>query len=234
VLPLRVLVIDIGGSHVKLAVPDEVPRRFDSGEHLTPALLVRDVKRITRDWDYDAISIGYPGAVDATGPADEPGNLGDGWVGFEFDAALGKPVRIVNDAAMQALGGYDGGRMLFLGLGTGLGSTLVTERVIVPLELGCLPFEDATLFDLLGRDALERRGQHAWQRTLTAATCVLRDAFLADYIVLGGGNAERVDPIPPHARRGGNDDAFAGGWRLWEDIVEPHDQAPARVWRVVR
>lgn len=233
---MRVLVIDVGGSHVKLlATGVDEPRRFKSGDGLTPDRFVKEVRRVTATWEYDAVSIGYPGSVDAGGPAGEPGNLGCGWVGFDYERAFAKPVRIVNDAAMQALGAYDGGRMLFLGLGTGLGSSLVTERVIVPLELGCLPWGDGqTLFDLLGRDGLDRIGIDAWMRTLTAAIAALRESFMADYVVLGGGNAERVDPLPPGTRRGGNDDAFAGGFRLWEDVVEPHDRPPKAVWRVVR
>jgi len=233
---VRVLVIDVGGSHVKmLASGVDEPRRFKSGDDLTPDRFVREVRRLTATWEVDAVSIGYPGSVDANGPSAEPGNLGSGWVGFDFERAFGKPVRIVNDAAMQALGAYDGGRMLFLGLGTGLGSSLVTERVIVPLELGCLPWGDGeTLFDLLGREGLERTGVASWMRTLTEVIAALQESFMADYVVVGGGNAERVDPLPPGTRRGGNDDAFAGGFRLWEDVVEPHDRAPKAVWRVVR
>jgi polyphosphate glucokinase len=141
----------------------------------------------------------------------------------------------VNDAVMQALGGYDGGRMLFLGLGTGLGSALVTEHVVVPLELGSLPYGDnETMAGHLGREGLERLGHPAWLDALTGITAILRQAFVADYIILGGGNAQRVDPLPPHTRRGGNDDAFVGGFRLWEEFVEPHDRRPEAVWRVVR
>jgi polyphosphate glucokinase len=233
---MDVLVIDVGGSHIKLmATGASEPIRFDSGPGLTPDRLVARVREATRDWRYDVISLGIPAAVDARGARKEPGNLGDGWVGFAFDDAFGKPVRIVNDAVMQALGGYDGGRMLFLGLGTGLGSALVTEHVVVPLELGGLPYGDGEILaDRLGRKGLETHGESAWQHALTVITSALRDAFSADYVVLGGGNAERVDPLPPCTRRGSNDDAFTGGFRLWEETVEPHDQQPARVWRVVR
>jgi polyphosphate glucokinase len=213
----------------------EAPVRFKSGPELMPATLVVKVGELTRDWHYDAISIGYPGAVDENGPTAEPGNLGSGWVGFDFARAFGKPVRIVNDAVMQALGGYEGGRMLFLGLGTGLGSALVTEHVVVPMELGCLPYGDgATMFDHLGKEGLNARGVAAWQRDVHTITTVLREAFAADYVVLGGGNAKRVDPLPRATRRGGNDDAFRGGFRLWEEMVEPHDRRPPKVWRVVR
>lgn len=232
---MDVLVIDVGGSHVKLhASGAEAPRRFKSGRALTPQELVASVREHTGDWHYDVISLGYPGAVDEKGPRAEPGNLGDGWVGFDFEAAFDRPVRIVNDAVMQALGGYDGGRMLFLGLGTGVGSALVTEHVVIPLELGCLPFGDGTLFRRLGKEALAARGEDAWTQDVAEVTAILRQAFAADYVVLGGGNAKHVRPLPPDTRRGGNDDAFGGGFRLWEDMVEPHGRQPPRVWRVVR
>jgi polyphosphate glucokinase len=233
---MDVLVIDVGGSQVKmLATGASEPRRFDSGEDLTPEQLVERVIESSREWSYDVVSLGYPGAVDEDGPTAEPGNLGHGWVGFDFDAAFGKPVRVVNDAVMQALGGYEGGRMLFLGLGTGLGSALVTEHVVVPLELGSLPFgQNETMVDFAGSEARATRGQTAWSKSIAEITGVLREAFSADYIVLGGGNAQHVDPLPAHTRRGGNDDAFTGGFRLWEETVEPHDRRPPRVWRVVR
>lgn len=233
---MDVLVIDIGGSHVKLRVSGTAEtRRFDSGPHLTPKALVDLVHDAAADWPYGVISIGYPGAVHARGPREEPGNLAGGWVGFDFSEAFGKPVRIVNDAVMQALGAYDDGRMLFLGLGTGLGSALITEHVVVPLELGDLPYGDgATMADHLGRSGLEAHGRDAWVKDVGEVTRVLRDAFAADYVVLGGGNAEHVEPLPQGARRGGNEDAFTGGVRLWEEMVEPHDRRPPRVWRVVR
>jgi polyphosphate glucokinase len=233
---MDVLVIDVGGSHVKFLASDAAePRHFDSGSTLTPETLVARVREMTEDWRYDVISLGIPGSVDARGPRKEPGNLGDGWIGFDFEGAFGKPVRIANDAVMQALGGYDGGRMLFLGLGTGLGSALVSEHVVVPLELGGLPYgEHQILFDRLGRKGLETYGEEAWQETVIEVVSGLREAFNADYVVLGGGNAERVETLPPFTRRGGNEDAFKGGFRLWEEVVEPHDQQPARVWRVVR
>lgn len=233
---MNVLVIDVGGSHVKLLATGQAgPRRFDSGTHLTPEALVERVKGLTADWRYDVVSLGYPGTVDPDGPTDEPGNLADGWVGFDFGAAFGRPVRVVNDAAMQALGAYDGGRMLFLGLGTGLGSALVADRVVIPLELGCLPYTDGeTIADRLGKKGLKRHGADAWLRTVGEVVKALRRAFQADYVVLGGGNAEKVDPLPEGARRGGNEDAFAGGFRLWEERVEPHDNEPSDAWRVVR
>ena len=232
---MDVLVVDIGGSGVKLlASGRHEPRRFESGA-LTPQRLIDGVREATADWTFDVISLGFPGAVDAKGPRAEPGNLGTGWVRFDFATAFGKPVRVLNDAAMQALGGYDGGRMLFIGLGTGVGSALVTEHVVVPLELGCLPYgADDTLFDRLGAAGLDAHGHDAWLAAVTQVTTMLREAFAADYLLIGGGNADRVDPLPRGCRRGGNDDAFTGGFRLWEEIVEPHDRRSESVWRVVR
>ena len=233
---MDVLVVEIGASRVKmLATGAHEPRRFDSDENLTPDRLVERVREHTSDWTYDVVSIGYPGTVDARGPRAEPGNLGDGWVRFDFSKAFGKPVRVLNDAAMQALGGYDSGRMLFLGLGTGVGAALVTEHVVVPLELGCLPYcPDETLFDRLGSAGLEKHGEQVWLDAVSKVTTMLREAFSADYVLIGGGNASRVQPLPQGARRGGNEDAFTGGFRLWEEIVEPHDRRAASVWRVVR
>ena len=233
---MDVLAIDIGGSHVKFAANN---RRggasFDSTRRLTARAFARRVRESVRGWRFDVVSIGYPGIVGADGPAKEPGNLGRGWVGFDFDAAFGKPVRVVNDAVAQALGGYDGGRMLFLGLGTGLGSALVTEHVIVPMELGNMP--DATgdtLGNRLGRKGLETHGRRDWRDTVSRVVPELRDALVADYAVLGGGNASYVPPLPPRTRRAASDAAFKGGFRLWEEMIEPHDRAPALAWRVVR
>ena len=233
---MNVLVVDVGGSHVKVAATDAPePRQFDSDPDMAPEALVSRVRELTRDLPHDVISLGFPGEVDANGPRAEPGNLGSGWVGFDFERAFGKPVRIVNDAAMQALGGYDGGRMLFLGLGTGLGSALITEHVVIPLELGCLPYGDGeTMADRVGAAGLERFGKASWLEAVTEVITLLREAMSADYILLGGGNSEKVDPLPPDTRRGGNDDAIAGGIRLWEELVEPHDREPAATWRVVR
>jgi polyphosphate glucokinase len=233
---MDVLVVDIGGSQVKMRTSASIePKTFDSGKDLTPGRLVEQVRESTADWNYDVVSLGYPGAVDASGPRAEPGNLGGGWVRFDFSKAFDKPVRVLNDAAMQALGGYDGGRMLFLGLGTGVGSALVTEHVVVPLELGCLPYcPGETVFDRVGAAGLERVGEAAWLTAVATITSLFRDAFMADYILLGGGNAKRVDPLPPGTRRGGNEDAFTGGFRLWEEVVEPHDRRSAAAWRVVR
>jgi polyphosphate glucokinase len=232
---LRVLVIDVGGTHVKLAVTGvSESRRFKSGPHLVPDVMVREVKRRSADWRYDAITLGYPGAVNGEKPGAEPGNLGHGWVGFDFEDAFDAPVRIVNDAALQALGSYNGGRMLFLGLGTGLGSAVVSEHVILPIELGCLPYtRRETLAERLGRAGRRRYGPARWQRTISQVVPRLKEAVAADYVTLGGGNAKHVHPLPDGVARGGNDDAFAGGFRLWQDFVMPHDRPAPPVWRVI-
>jgi polyphosphate glucokinase len=228
---VNVLVIDVGGTNVKfLATGQPEPRRFESGPQLTPTDMVARVREATADWPYDVVSVGVPTAVAPHGPTEEPGNLGAGCVGFDFAAAFGKPVRVANDAAMQALGAYAGGRMLFLGLGTGLGSALIVERVVVPLELGNLPFRRRTMGDCLGKTGLRESGMKTWVRAVGEIATALRRALGADYIVVGGGNAKRVDPLPEGTRRGGNADAFTGGSRLWEETVESHE----RTWRVVR
>jgi predicted NBD/HSP70 family sugar kinase len=233
---VNVLVIDVGGTSVKmLATGQAEPRKFDSGPTLTPAELVKRVGELAADWKYSRITLGIPALIGPDGPEAEPGNLGDGWVGFDFQQAFGKPTLVVNDAAMQALGAYDGGRMLFLGLGTGLGSALVTDQVVVPLELGSLPFSrEETMAERVGKDGLHLHGEEEWQHSVRRVLKVLQAAFEADYVVLGGGNAVRVEPLPDGVRRGGNDDAFAGGFRLWEERVVPHDLPPSAAWRVVR
>jgi hypothetical protein len=210
-------VIDVGGSKVKLLVSGQTePRKQVSGTKMTPGRLVQAVQELTQDWKYDAISIGYPGLVGSSGPRSEPGNLGPGWVGFDYSAALGKPVRIINDAAMQALGSYEGGRMLFLGLGTGLGSALIVRNVLITLELGCLPFAGGqTLSDVLGKKGLERLGKKSWRAIIADVVPKLMGAFVADDVVIGGGNAKEVKVLPPGARLGHNLTAFRGGFRLW-------------------
>jgi hypothetical protein len=216
-LPSAILAIDIGGTKVKiLASGEHEPRKAPSGKTLTPSRLAEVVKELAHGWKYEAITIGYPGLVGPLGPRSEPGNLGSGWVGFNFAAAFDRPVRIVNDASMQALGSYDGGRMLFLGFGTGLGSTLITENVIVPLELGNIRLsKEETLGDVLGRRGLKRVGKEVWRETVKEAVAMFTSAFIVDYVVLGGGNAKLVKELPPGARRGHNLTAFRGGFRLW-------------------
>jgi polyphosphate glucokinase len=234
VLRVQVLVIDIGGSHIKLALAGREERaRFDSSPDLTPTELVRKIACELDEWRYDVVSIGYPGRVAGKGPTHEPGNLGNGWVSFDFEEAFDKPVRIVNDAVMQALGAFEDGRMLFLGLGTGVGSALVTEHVAVPLELGELPYPPGKLSDSLGRQAFEERGLERWQQVIADVVPALRCAFAADYVVLGGGLAAQVGSLPPRTRGGGNEDAVQGGERLWRETIEPHDHKPSSFWRVV-
>jgi hypothetical protein len=220
--PASILTVDIGGTKVKiLATGQTEPRKTTSGKDFTPARLVEAVRELARGWDYEALSIGLPALVGPQGPRSEPGNLGPGWVGFDFAAAFGKPVKMINDAAMQALGSYEGGRMLFLGLGTGLGSALITGHVIVPLELGRLLYDgERTLGEVLGRHGLERLGKGAWRRAVSKSVTALMHAFVADYVVVGGGNAKTVKELPPGVRHGHNLTAFRGGFRLWsvEDV----------------
>jgi polyphosphate glucokinase len=214
---MKILAIDVGGTKVKvLATGEAEPRRAPSGPQLTPSHLVEIVHGLADGWDYEAVSVGYPGLVGENGPRSEPGNLGAGWVGFNFAAAFDRPVKIVNDAAMQALGSYEGGRMLFLGLGTGLGSALISNHVIVPLELGRLPYRrGSTLGAALSRRGLKRLGPAAWRRAVREAVTSLLEAFVVDYVVVGGGNAKRLKRLPPGARLGHNLTAFRGGFRLW-------------------
>ena len=215
---LRILAVDVGGSHVKCLLQGRrKPLRFHSGPKLTPRQMVRQVLAITGDWRFDAVSIGYPGVVRRGVIALEPHNLGRGWVGFDFEAAFKRPVRVINDAAMQALGAYRGGRMLFLGLGTGLGSTLVIEGVIAALELGHLPYRNGRDFEhFVGERARKRRGNKHWRRAVAQAVQDLRQALLPDYVVLGGGNVHHLRRLPPNTQRGANADAFTGGFRLWK------------------
>lgn len=228
--------MDIGGTRVKLGLPTlGTVRRFRSGYQLTPHLLMAELKQRTEDWRYDVVSIGYPGAIVHGKPAAEPGNLASGWVGYDFAAAFGCPVRLVNDATLQTLGAYRAGRMLFLGLGTGVASALVSEHVLIPLELGSLPHtRGGTVADHLGRAARKAHGHDAWQADVLEILLPLREAFTAHYVVLGGGNGRKVDPLPACTYRGEPHDAFNGGVRPWEEYVEPHDAQPAKVWRVVR
>jgi polyphosphate glucokinase len=220
--PSAILTVDVGGTKVKILASGQTePRKAPSGKDFTPARLVETIGELARGWDYEAISIGLPALVGPQGPRSEPGNLGPGWVGFDFAAAFGKPVKMINDAAMQALGSYEGGRMLFLGLGTGLGSTLITGHVIVPLELGQLLYDGSRTFsDVLGRRGLERLGKGEWRRAVQRSVTALMHAFVADYVVVGGGNAKNVKELPPGCRRGHNLTAFRGGFRLWsvEDV----------------
>jgi predicted NBD/HSP70 family sugar kinase len=223
----RVLVVDVGGSHVKLLVTgEEEPRRFDSGPGLTPAATVEGVERVGDGWEWDVVAVGIPAPVHGGKVVTEPVNLGKGWVGFDFEGAFGKPTRVVNDAAMQALGSYEGGKMLFLGLGTGLGSALVVDGTVEPMELGHLPFRKATFEDYVGEAARERRGKKKWERNVHETVAALTAALEPDYVVLGGGNADRLGELPPGARLGDNANAFLGGFRLWDAGAGSGTSAP--------
>jgi polyphosphate glucokinase len=215
-----VLAVDVGGSHVKvLASGEDEPRRADSGPMLTAEQMVETATKLADGWTYDVVSVGIPAPVRGGQVVRDPVNLGRGWVGFDFEAAFGKPTKVVNDAAMQALGSYEGGKMLFLGLGTGLGSTMVVDGVLVPMELGHLPYRKATFEDYVGEAGLERRGKKRWRRDVAEVVAILDAALEPDSIVLGGGNAADLAEIPPKARLGDNRNAFAGGFRLWGEAA---------------
>lgn len=216
-----VLVIDVGGTNVKvLATGQDEPRKFPSGPKMTPKQMVSGVKQITKDWKYDVVSIGYPGLVHLGNPVLEPHNLGRAWVEFDFTSAFGCPVKVINDAAMQALGSYKRGLLLFLGLGTGLGSALVQEGVVVPLELGHLSYKNGTYEDYVGVRGLKRFGKKKWQRHVAFGVERLIDAIHPDDVVLGGGNTKKLKKLPPGCRAGDNANAFLGGFRLWDDSDE--------------
>ena len=210
---MRILVIDVGGTHVKVLATGHKERvEIPSGPKMTPAKMVSAVRAATAGWKYDAVSIGYPGAVVHGRPIVEPRHLGSGWVGFDFKKALARPVKIVNDAAMQALGSYEGGRMLFLGLGTGLGSALVVDNVLEPMELAHLPYKKGRTFeDYAGLAGLKRLGKKQWRHQVKQIVRQLKAAVQADYIVLGGGNARLLKTLPPGARLGDNSNALQGG-----------------------
>lgn len=214
---MKVLVVDVGGTHVKLlATGRRAPVKVDSGPDLTPKVMLRRVLAATAGWRYEVVTLGYPGPVLRGRRLANPRNLGPGWQRFDFARAFACPVRIVNDAAMQALGSYDGGRMLFLGLGTGLGSTLIDDGVVLPLELAHLPYREGKSFeDYLGVRGLERLGLAKWQRHVALVSELLRRALVADHVVLGGGNVKKLRRLPPHTRRGDNINAFRGGFRAW-------------------
>ena len=213
-----VLVIDVGGTHVKVySTGRREPVKIDSGPTMTPKELVKAVRANTSGWKYDVISIGYPGPVIHGQPLSDPANLGKGWVGFDFEKAFGRPVRIINDAAMQALGSYRGGRMLFLGLGTGLGSALVVDGVLEPMELAHLPYKHGKTFEeFVGTAALKRVGEKKWIKNVFDVVEQLKNALQPEYVVLGGGNSQRLKTLPPETIRGNNEDARKGGLRLWD------------------
>jgi polyphosphate glucokinase len=214
----RVLAVDVGGSHVKVLLSGGTERRrFVSGPDLTASQMAAQVLALTHDWEYDAVSIGVPAPVMAGRIVRDPINLGEGWAGFDFEQAFGKPTKVVNDAAMQALGSYEGGRMLFLGFGTGLGSTMIVDGILEPMELGHLPYRKATYEDYVGERGLERLGKKGWRKEVADVVAAFTAALEPDYIVLGGGNAKLLKELPPNARLGANENAFLGGFRLWQD-----------------
>jgi polyphosphate glucokinase len=214
----NVLVIDVGGTHIKVyPVGRRQPIKIDSGPAMTPKKMTQAVRTAAAGCRYDVVSLGYPGPVVHGKPLHNPVNLGSGWVGFDFEKAFGRPTQIINDAAMQALGSYRGGRMLFLGLGTGLGSALIVDGILEPMELAHLPYKNGKTFeDYIGDSALKRRGQKKWTKSVFDVVAKLKSGLQADYVVLGGGNVRWLTTLPPHTFRGTNENAHKGGVRLWQ------------------
>jgi len=226
----RILVVDVGGSNVKLMISRWEKRKFKSGPDLTPREMVTQMKPLLQDWRFDAISMGFPAPVRNGRIMSEPKHLGPGWTRFNFEKSLGKPIRIINDAAMQALGSFHGGRMLFLGLGTGLGSTLIWETNVLPLELGDLPYGNgATIEDYLGKSGMKQLGEKEWRREVLRAVLLLKKSLIADYVVLGGGSAKKFDRLPDGIELGHNRNAFLGGVRLWQ--TDPRTRRAK--WRIM-
>ena len=226
----KVLVIDVGGTHVKLMISRAKKRKFKSGPKMTPREMVSRIKSELNGWKYDAIAIGFPAPVRNGRILCEPKHLGKGWMNFNFEKALGKPVRIINDAAMQALGSYRGGRMLFLGLGTGLGSALVLPNIVLPLELGDLPYRNRQIIeDFLGKPGMAGLGPKEWERDVIRAVEQLKKSLVADYVVLGGGNAKKLKELPEGTELGHNRNAFLGGERLCQ--TEPRTRRPK--WKII-
>ncbi|HMA31228.1 MAG TPA: ROK family protein [Casimicrobiaceae bacterium] len=221
---MNILVVDVGGTHVKLlATGRRLKRKFASGPELTAGEMVSGVKRLARGWTYDVVAIGYPGPVLRGRPIAEPANLGSGWVAFDYDAAFARPVRVANDAAMQALGAYRGGKMLFLGLGTGLGSAMIIDGIVEAMELGHLPYRKRTYEDYVGLRGLEKLGKKTWRKRVADVVAHFVAALEPDDVVIGGGNAAHLKKLPPGCRLVDNSAAFAGGFRLWETT---HDRTP--------
>jgi polyphosphate glucokinase len=226
---MNVLVVDVGGSNVKiLATRQTESRKFPSGPTLTPKQMVAGVKKLAGDWKYDVVSIGYPGMVVRNRPLAEPYNLGRGWVRFDFEAAFKRPVKVVNDAAMQALGSYKRGKMLFLGLGTGLGSTMIVDGIVEPMELAHLPYKKGSYEDYVGERTLEKRGKKKWRRHVVDVVERLIAALEPDDVVLGGGNVRQLKELPKGCRTGDNANAFLGGFRLWEKADKRRTSIPAK------
>ena len=227
--PMNVLVVDIGGTHVKvLATGQEQSREFPSGPKLTPRQMVAGVKKVARDWKYNAVSIGYPGVVIGNRPFADPYNLGRGWAGFDFGTAFKRPVKVINDAAMQALGSYKRGKTLFLGLGTGLGSAMVVDGIVEPMELGHLPYRRRTFEDYVGVAGRARLGQRKWEQAVKDVIARLIAALEPEDVVLGGGNVKNLTKLPPGCRVGDNANAFVGGFRVWEKTKRRNRSTPRR------
>jgi polyphosphate glucokinase len=235
--PKRILAVDVGGSHIKvlrsgLPAGQDIARRVDSNPNMTPGQMVKAARTLAQGWKFDVVAIGYPGVVWHGRPLIEPHHLGKGWVGFDYAAAFGKPVRMVNDAAMQAIGSYEGGRMLFLGLGTGLGSALILGGVLEPMELGHLPYRKGRTYEYyLGIPGLARMGKQRWRRVVFDVVARLSAAFEVDYVVLGGGNVAKLKKLPPRVRAGLNANAFSGGLRLWSEKTRTTDPDPKMLQR---
>lgn len=228
---MKILVIDIGGTHVKvMATGQETSRAFESGPMMTPKRMVSEIRKLASDWKYEAVSIGYPGLVSGGRIMSEPWNLGKGWTGFDFKKAFNRRVKIINDAAMQALGSYEGGKMLFLGLGTGLGSALIVDGIIEPLELGHLPYKKFTFEDYVGVRGLQKYGKQNWRCYVTDMVGRLIAAIEPDEVVLGGGNVNNLGELPPGCRAGKNINAFLGGFRLWGKRPSKNKAVKADIW----
>jgi polyphosphate glucokinase len=228
------LAIDIGGTHVKIRIPSEMEKReFESGPTLTPKQMVDGVKKLSTGWKFDSITIGLPAPIRNNKPVKNPVNLGPGWVDFDYDADFGVPVKIINDAAMQAVGSYKAGRMLFLGLGTGLGSCLIVDHSVVPLELAHMPYRKGKTFeDYVGLRGLKKLGKKRWRKHVSEVCDILYAALLPDEIVIGGGNVKNLKELPDHCRAGDNANAFEGGFRLWQkdwaSAVPEYDDKPKK------
>ena len=225
----KVLVVDIGGSHVKLMISRKETRKFDSGMKLSPKKLVSEIKEAAQDWKYDAISVGFPSVVKGGRVKKDPKHLAPGWIDWDFGKSLGKPTRVLNDAAMQALGSYRGGRMLFLGLGTGLGSALVWEKNLLPLELGDLPYEGDIIEKVLGKVGFDRLGKKKWKRQVLFCVKQLKLSLIADYVVVGGGLVKEFNALPEGMEPGDNKNVYLGGLRLWENA--PRSRGPK--WTII-
>jgi polyphosphate glucokinase len=227
---MDVLVIDVGGTSAKLwHTSHEEHRKFPSGKELTPDKLVAETREMVHDWHWEAIALGLPCRVSNGRPVEDPQNLGPGWVGYNFASAFDTQVRILNDAALQALGSYDGGRMLFLGLGTAVGSAYITDHLILGLDIGRLPLGDVRLFEVLGDKGYEKLGNKKWQAVVHTAVPALKSAMMADYVVLGGGSVKKLDELPEGCRRGHNRTVVEGGRRLWEELPDPAEKTESWV-----